>query len=242
MVVMNWLRPGVLNDVILPIMTKYELIDEIIISHGREDTYFEFDNPKIVNRKDWGSNNDAYGLSLRFLATLDAKNDSVLVIDDDCYPGEFQLQVLYEEHIKNPYRIVSSWGRILREGCKYNYVDCSGEVMISLTKCMLFKKELSYEFFRYAPVALDVVAMGKPKWNGEDIFMSAVSTHIYRNPNYTVPLLSKNMKHNIKSPTGKRVRGVCSWRGHMGFRTKMSMFCRDYFDIWTDGYIPKKKR
>ena len=29
---MNWLRPHVLNDVILPIMTKYELIDEIIIS------------------------------------------------------------------------------------------------------------------------------------------------------------------------------------------------------------------
>ena len=43
MVVMNWLRPHVLTDVILPVVTKYKLIDEIIISHGREDTYFEFD-------------------------------------------------------------------------------------------------------------------------------------------------------------------------------------------------------
>ena len=67
MVVMNWLRPEVLQNHILIIMTKYELIDEIIISHGREDTYFEFDHPKIVNRKDWGEINEYYGLSRRFL-------------------------------------------------------------------------------------------------------------------------------------------------------------------------------
>ena len=36
MVVMNWLRSEVLQNHILYDMTKYELIDEIIISHGRE--------------------------------------------------------------------------------------------------------------------------------------------------------------------------------------------------------------
>mgnify|MGYP001281534064 CR=1 FL=1 len=240
MVVMNWLRPHVLTDVILPVVTKYKLIDEIIISHGRGDTYFEYDNPKILNRKDW-VNNEAYGLSLRFLAALDAKNDTILMIDDDCYPDEFALKTLYNVYIENPNRIVGSWGRILRAECKYNYVNSYGDVMITLTKCMLFKKELGYEFFKYAPIASEIIKEGKPFWNGEDIFMSAVATNYYGNPNYAVPGILQHMKDNVKSKKNhKRVRGVCSWRGHMRFRTKMSRFCNEYFKIWNDGYLPKK--
>ena len=71
-------------------MTKYELIDEIIISHGREDTYFEFDHPKIVNRKDWGEINEYYGLSCRrfFKTASEASNEIILMIDDDEYPTQ----------------------------------------------------------------------------------------------------------------------------------------------------------
>ena len=86
MVVMNWLRPEVLQNDILPNMVKYELLDEIIISHGREDTYFEFDDPKIVNRKDWGDINEYYGLSRRFLASSEAKTAGAQtsVLDHGC--------------------------------------------------------------------------------------------------------------------------------------------------------------
>ena len=66
-VIMNWLRPDILQNYILKDMVNYDLVDEIILSHGREDTYFEFDHPKIVNRKDWGDVNNYYGLSRRFL-------------------------------------------------------------------------------------------------------------------------------------------------------------------------------
>ena len=53
LVVMNWLRPDVLKN-ILDVIVEYEVINEVIISHGREDTFFIHDNPKIVNKKHWG--------------------------------------------------------------------------------------------------------------------------------------------------------------------------------------------
>jgi len=238
MVVMNWLRPHLLKDVILPLVTKYKLIDEIIISHGREDTYFEFDHPKIVNRKDWGEINEYYGLSRRFLAASEASNEIILMIDDDCYPNEFALETLCNAYTENPNRIVGSWGRILSKGCTYNCVDSFGDVMIVLTKCMLFNKELGYEFFKYAPIASEIIKQGKPFWNGEDIFMSAVATNYYGNPNYTVPNILQYMHDNVNSKKNhKIVKGVSSWRGHREFRTKMSRFCKEYFKIWNDGYL-----
>ena len=49
LVIMNWLRPDVLKSM-LEQLVEYETIDEVIISHGREDTYFEFNHPKIINK------------------------------------------------------------------------------------------------------------------------------------------------------------------------------------------------
>ena len=112
MVVMNWLRPEVLQNDILPNMVKYELLDEIIISHGREDTYFEFDDPKIVNRKDWGDINEYYGLSRRFLASSEAKNDVILMIDDDEYPTEDAVKRLYEKYKKNSCNYIQTSNKI----------------------------------------------------------------------------------------------------------------------------------
>jgi len=144
MVVMNWLRPEVLQNDILPNMVKYELLDEIIISHGREDTYFEFDNPKIVNRKDWGDINEYYGLSRRFLASSEAKNDIILMIDDDEYPTEDAVKRLYEKYKKNPKRMYGPFGQNLRNG-NYNYHMRFGEVCVLITKCTMFNKELCWQ-------------------------------------------------------------------------------------------------
>ena len=171
MVVMNWLRPEVLQSDILPNMVKYELLDEIIISHGREDTYFEFDDPKIVNRKDWGDINEYYGLSRRFLASSEAKNDIILMIDDDEYPTEDAVKKLYDEYQKNPNRMYGPFGQNLRWG-NYNYHMRFGEVCVLITKCTLFHKELCWHFFKYMPIMREILKQGKPYWNGEDILHS----------------------------------------------------------------------
>ena len=46
-VILNWLRPDNLRYHILPTLIKCPIIDEIIISHGRKDTFMKFYSRKI---------------------------------------------------------------------------------------------------------------------------------------------------------------------------------------------------
>ena len=87
MVVMNWLHCGYFKIPHFSAMIKYKIIDEIIISHVKIHT-LSMIIQKIVNRKDWGYINENYGLSRRFLSASEAKNDVILMIDDDEFPTE----------------------------------------------------------------------------------------------------------------------------------------------------------
>jgi hypothetical protein len=232
MVVMNWLRSDVLKSYILPAMIKYKIIDEIIISHGREDTYFEYDNPKIVNRKDWGYINENYGLSRRFLAASDAKNDVIFMIDDDEFPTEKAVTKLYSKYLENPNRMYGAFGRNTRTG-RYNLHQRFGHVCVLITKFTLFNKELCKEFFSHSDSddVKQIISLGQPYWNGEDIFMSAIARNYYGNNNFSV-----NVKNNWVNPCkgreNKRKRAVSSWRGHRKFRTDLVHFCAKKFNIW----------
>ena len=83
-VILNWNRPSWLRRVILPLLARHPLVDEICISHGRERTCFAFESTHcdIIHRRDWDLN-DRYGLALRFVAAREAKNEAVLILDDD---------------------------------------------------------------------------------------------------------------------------------------------------------------
>ena len=80
LIILNWKRPTNIKDKILPYIENNYLIDEIIISHGREDTIFEYQSPvkNIIHRDDSELNN-TFGLSLRFLAALTSKNKFIIV-------------------------------------------------------------------------------------------------------------------------------------------------------------------
>ena len=51
-VVLNWNRPSWLRRVILPLLARHPLVDEIHVSHGAERTCFSFESPRceIVHR------------------------------------------------------------------------------------------------------------------------------------------------------------------------------------------------
>lgn len=231
MVVMNWLRPEVLQNDILPNMVKYEMLDEIIISHGREDTYFEFDNPKIVNRKDWGDINEYYGLSRRFLAASEAKNDIILMMDDDEYPTEDAVKKMYDIHIENPKRMIGPFGQNMRWG-NYNYHRRYGDVCVLITKCTMFERRLCNQFFKHMPMMREILKEGKPYWNGEDILMSAVARYYYGTNNYAV---SKCGNINpIEGRENKRKRAIASWKGHRWYRGVVVRHCAKYFNIWSE--------
>lgn len=234
MVVMNWLRSDVLKSHILPAMIKYKIIDEIIISHGREDTYFEYDHPKIVNRKDWGNVNECYGLSRRFLAASEAKNDVILMIDDDEFPKENAVNKLHSKYLENPNRMYGSFGRNTRWN-RYNLHQRYGSVCVLITKCTLFNKELCKDFFSHSNSAdvKQIISLGQPYWNGEDIFMSAIARNRYGNNNFCVNV-RKNWVNPCKGRENKRKRSVSSWRGHRKFRTDLIHFCANKFNIWEE--------
>lgn len=46
-VILNFSRPEYIKNNIIPALDKIDLIDEIIISHGKEKTYFESNSKKL---------------------------------------------------------------------------------------------------------------------------------------------------------------------------------------------------
>ena len=93
-----------LTDVILPVLERYANISEIIISHGRQETAFNYTSRRcrIVHREDWGDINETYGLSRRFLAAKDVVNDIILHHDDDLVLPERALDQLLLHYQRQP--------------------------------------------------------------------------------------------------------------------------------------------
>ena len=81
LIILNWKRPDNIKNHILPYLENNNYINEIIISHGREDTIFEYvsENKNIIHRYD-SNLNDSFGLSLRFLSALTCQNKIIMFI------------------------------------------------------------------------------------------------------------------------------------------------------------------
>ena len=204
-------------------LVEYETIDEVIISHGREDTYFEFDHPKIINKKHWGKINEIYGLSRRFLTASNAKNEVILMIDDDEYPSEKYVKNLLKKYNENPRRLYGRFGRNLKKG-NYNLHQRYGDVCVLITKCILFNKELCEQFFKHADSVMHIIETGQPLWNGEDVFMSAVACNFYGVDTYAVE--GSGWINPINGRENKRSRSVSSWKNQV-VRTELVHFCRN---------------
>ena len=99
-VILNYSRPTYIKDFIIPILTKYNIVDEIVISHGKKEAYFESTSPKVKNLKHYGKMNEEYGLTLRFVSAMEAKHDYVIIMDDDIVPNENSLQSVLDNMIK----------------------------------------------------------------------------------------------------------------------------------------------
>ena len=68
-VLMNYGRPDILLETILPALVSYKRIAQVIVSHGKESTDFtdEFSHPKVIHRVDYnegGPVNETLALAL----------------------------------------------------------------------------------------------------------------------------------------------------------------------------------
>ena len=171
-VILNWNRPLWLRRVILPLLARHPLVEEIHVSHGREQTCFTFESPRceIVHRHDWDLN-ERYGLALRFVAAREVKNDAVLILDDDLVVAGRSITGLKASFDAEPHTLHGIFGRRISPAYEYSYDGYEeGETPLVLTRCLMMHRSYADVFLEAEPSAAGLIARGVPKWNGEDIF------------------------------------------------------------------------
>lgn len=179
-VILNFNRADYIKNDIIPKLDKIELIDEIIISHGKEETFFESTSEKVKNLKHWGEANKTYGLTLRFVSAQEAKNEAVIIMDDDIIPYEKTIKILYELYEKEKDRLYGLYGRSLKINNEYSIDNVFGDVPIVLTRFLLTHRDLTRYFLtRFRDLENDLIKNSKPYWNGEDILFSLLSIQKY---------------------------------------------------------------
>jgi hypothetical protein len=175
-VILNFNRPDFVKNNIVPALKKNNYVDEIIISHGKEETAFTLEKTK--NYKHWNKINENYGLSRRFLTARKAKNKHVIIMDDDIIPSNDTIEFLFER-IKEDERVYGIYGRNITDG--YNITNCFGKVHIVLTRCLITTKEMCDYFMKnFRKFEDENVKNSKPYWNGEDILFSLLSIEKYK--------------------------------------------------------------
>lgn len=217
LIILNWKRPENIKNHILPYLENNYLIDEIIISHGKEDTIFDYQSntKNIIHRNDSKLNTN-FGLSLRFLAALTSKNKMIMFMDDDEIIANKEIEKCYNIITNNQHiGIIGKYGRQLyknKNEYTYNFHNAKGFCDIILTKFMLLKKNIIYDFFYNSIYVEPFQKNAKPFWNGEDIFISLLSRKKYGNQSLlSIPDI-QSQKLDEKNVS------ISSWGGHLKFR------------------------
>ena len=178
-VLLNYSRPSNIKDFIIPSLQKYGIVNEIIISHGKQESVFKSKHNKVTNLYHQGSMNKEFGLTLRFVSGAEAKNDYVMIMDDDILPSEQTVQNLYDK-VKKREGIYGLYGRYLDENMGYNKTNAFGKVPIVLTRCLICTKDMCQYFVdNFRDYETEKIRNSKPYWNGEDILFSLLSIKKY---------------------------------------------------------------
>jgi hypothetical protein len=229
-ILLNWKRPLNIKNKILPILEHNNMVDEIIISHGNKGTIFKYisQKKKIIHRDDSELNNK-YGLSLRFLCALTCKNKYVLFMDDDEIIYNEEIYKYYKLLVESNYGIVGKYGRKLYKNhdnkFQYNFHNTIGICDVILTKFMILKKQIIYDFFNYSYLVHDIQQYAKPLWNGEDIFISLIARKRYGNH---CLYSNRNIKGQKLDEMGV---SVSSWNNHKQFREDFYNKCLNILKI-----------
>lgn len=186
-VVMNHNRPRMIKESqLLKTFTSHPAIDEISLCHSNPKTKFDFQHEKVTNI-DAVEDNKKMGLSLRFHYCSTARNDWVIIVDDDMELSAAAVDMLLSEFAANTKRIVGHYGRnynLLKAPHRngYDTHTVAGPAEVMLTKIMVTESDMCSAFFRHEHLMHDLLPESSPLWNGEDIFMSLVANHEYGVP------------------------------------------------------------
>lgn len=207
-VILNWERPKILYKIVTK-LSEYDNVGEIIIAHGKEN----LKNINIHKVRNLRLSNNKYGLFMRFIAAKKARYELILFQDDDMYIPESTINQLIKFSQAQPKRIHGIYGRTIKNGyetLQTNY----GEVPIVLTKVSMFPKYMNQHFINYKNLVDNWVKKNAiPYWNGEDIYMSLLTTALSGN---------MNVAHNlIRGQSPASFDGISSDPNHKRYRSEL---------------------
>jgi len=219
LVVMNFSRPkNVLNE-LLPFYTSIPAIDQIIVSHCKDDCIFNYSsNTCTVTHRNDVSTNARYGLFTRFIAAAEsAHNECIVFVDDDLLVPSHVLSRITLEWLKCKNNVVGTRGRTLhKKENNWEYYANSpfqSECDIILTHCAMTSRALVTQLVRHEKYFHDVAILSKIKWNGEDIFLSLFALFFTQRKNKCIQ--SKYIELD------KNNTEVCLSEDHFVVRTRM---------------------
>lgn len=220
-VILNFNRPDYIKKYIIPAIKNN--VDEILISHGKKDTYFE--HPDVTSFKHYGEMNNKFGLSRRFLTALESKNENIIIMDDDIIPDKKTIEILSDKISKDDKRIHGIYGRDLKKS--YNTDNFFGEVDVVLTRLLVTTKSMcQYYIDNFRNFETIDVKNSKPYWNGEDILFSLLSIKKYGN----YPL-AHDLKHTNRLMNYLDFTSISLDNSHLEYRKKISKEFINKLDI-----------
>ena len=231
-VILNWKRPDNIKNDILPKITNYNLVSEVIISHGNSETYFQTPDIKMVKHYKDENLNSNLGVALRFLRSCNAKNECILILDDDRLPSEEYVNKMYELFQKDKNVIIGSVERYVSPSIGYsnNKKNVENENKIVLTQILMTNKKMCKDFINKKDKMNDLALKAKPVWNGEDILFNLIYIKNYnKKPIHLEPI-------NKEVTLLKNNDAIFKNTGHYEYRKKFSKTALERYEINTNTY------
>jgi hypothetical protein len=193
-------------------------VQEIIIAMCNADTVFEMEHDKVVTIDATDLQTDL-GVATRFKICAEVvRTEIVVTIDDDILVSEQGFNNLIQAKLQTPGAIVSYFGRdFALENPHYTPEEVEpGRHLIGLTKALVVDRRFCHAFFSASHLVAEVKNASSTIWNGEDIFMSLVSTQVTGE----LPVILENNKSNVVELGEGFSEGISTKADHLPHRTK----------------------
>lgn len=168
-IVLNYNRPHNIKKLVDNIK-DYDIIDEIIISHGKKDTEILINHPKVINET---TLRNKYYSATRFEIVKLAKNNIIMFLDDDMYPSielinNFYLEIKKDNNYKK--NIYGAFKRICNKD-GYN-TNTNNNYNIILTGLSFINKDNALKIWNEMVQTKEFKHVMDQNGNGEDLLFS----------------------------------------------------------------------
>jgi hypothetical protein len=211
-VMLNWLRPDNARR-LTSLYAAMPEVGEVVVFNNNPTVPFTTQDRRIHIY----NTNFNPGLPARFAAAGLARNDWVLIVDDDIELPVTTVAGLKKKYELGEYGMVGLFGRRPGSDGSYNTTNVFGPVPILITRAVLTTRTICGSALEHS-VNMAGALGGQPFGNGEDIVLSYTALVRTKRPNGAFPLPYRNCGYDD-------VHAISGKPGHEAHRTKVVEWC-----------------